>query len=523
MQKVSKAILIGLVAMLALVLIFVFGINLYIQSPGTQARIEAELSKALRVPLKITSTSITPTGRLRISGISIPGTSTNFLEATSFTANYRPLALLSGKLLIRDMRVENPKVIWQQNADGKFQLPKPEEAAAVASSGGAEKPKKTRAEKRADEHGERGRKGLEVVLEGFRVENGSFELLDVEQQHLATFTQVQMNYTTLTEQRVEGTLEVGRLVWADTLVLEDVRTPFLYTRGELAFDELTAALGGGALQGKFRIQPDLPDSPFTSSLSFENADVARLSKDAGWTPGQAAGNLSGAVDLHGNWKRVERVEGTGKLRLRNAQFRQFELLQTIGRVLQIQELSDLRLKEGRAEFHLESEKTFIDQLVLEAADLQLQATGVSRFDGKLDLDARLALSDRLFKQIPTFVRGNFVVAEDGRRAIEFDITGKNNKPKTNLLDRVVGQKIGGQFEELLSTIFGGATKREPKEEPKKTDADRKKEKDDKKKKKKDAAKAADNAASAAAAATPGTPTTPPAPVPAAANDVPQEP
>jgi hypothetical protein len=128
--------------------------------------------------------------------------------------------------------------------------------------------------------------------------------------------------------------------------------------------------------------------------------------------------------------------------------------------------------------------------------LQLNAQGVSRFDGKLDLDARLALSDRLFKQIPTFVRGNFVVAEDGRRAIEFDITGKNNKPKTNLLDRVVGQKIGGQFEELLSTIFGGVTKREPKVESSK-DSDKKK--DDKKKKKKDAAKAAEKATLEAAA------------------------
>ena len=518
MQKVSKAILIGLAVMLALALIFVFGLNLYIQSPGTQARIEAELSKALRVPLKITSTSITPTGQLRISGISIPGASTNFLEATSFSARYRPLALLSGKLLIRDMRVENPKVVWQQNEDGKFELPKPEEAAAVASSAGAEKPKKSRAEKRPDEHADKPRKGLEVVLEGFRIENGSFELLDMEQRHLATFTQVEMNYTSLTEQRIEGTLAIGRAVWADTLVLENVRTPFLYTPGELVLNELTAALGGGVLQGKFRIQPDLPDSPFTSTLSFENADVARLSTDAGWPAGQAAGNLSGAVDLHGNWKRVERVEGTGKLRLRNGQFRQFELLQTIGRVLQIQELSDLRLKEGRAEFHLESEKTFIDQLVLEAADLQLNATGVSRFDGKLDLDARLALSDRLFKQIPTFVRGNFVVAEDGRRAIDFDITGKNNKPKTNLLDRVVGQKIGGQFEELLSTIFGGVTKREPKIEPPK---DAEKKKDDKKKKKKDAAKAAEKIASDAAA--PGAPASKPAPAPIAETEPVPEP
>ena len=54
MKKVSKAILIGLAIVLALVVVLIVGLNLYVQSPGAQARIQEELSKMLRLPLKIT-------------------------------------------------------------------------------------------------------------------------------------------------------------------------------------------------------------------------------------------------------------------------------------------------------------------------------------------------------------------------------------------------------------------------------------------------------------------------------------
>ena len=128
MKKVSKAILIGLAVVLVLVVALVVGLNLYIQSPGAQARIQEELSKALRLPLKITNTSVTPWSDLRITGISIPNGDANFLEATSFSARYRLLPLLDGKLIITEMRVENPKVVWQQNAEGKWKLPEPEAA-----------------------------------------------------------------------------------------------------------------------------------------------------------------------------------------------------------------------------------------------------------------------------------------------------------------------------------------------------------------------------------------------------------
>ena len=107
-KKVSKAILFGLAVLVALGVVLVVALNLYIQSPGSQARIQEELSKALRLPLRLTTVSVSPFGGLRITGITIPNGGANFLEAASFNAHYRFMPLLQGKLVITDMAVESP-------------------------------------------------------------------------------------------------------------------------------------------------------------------------------------------------------------------------------------------------------------------------------------------------------------------------------------------------------------------------------------------------------------------------------
>ena len=79
----------GVFALLAAALI---GVNLYVQSQGTQAKIQRDLSKQLGTALEIRSMSVTPWGGLELSGITIPQAPpvgpSPFLEACSL-----PLAL----------------------------------------------------------------------------------------------------------------------------------------------------------------------------------------------------------------------------------------------------------------------------------------------------------------------------------------------------------------------------------------------------------------------------------------------
>ena len=487
MKKLSKAILIAFAAVLLLAVVAFFGVNLYIQSPGTQARIQEELGKALRMPLRITNTSLTPWSDLMITGITIPNGDSNFLDASAFNARYRLAPLFGGKLIITEMSVDRPHIVWAQNAEGKWEVPKPAKKAASVEAVPVPKAEPVKREEKAAKES-----GFQVVVDGFQIRNGTVELLDKDRHPVAIFTNVNMNYTTLTADRLEGTAEIGRIVWNDWLAFDTVRAPFRYAGGDLDLPEITALLAGGAVSGSFRMRGEEPEAPFVAALKIEGVNAAKLSTDAGWSEGQALGTLSGNVDAHGSTNEVARLEGTGRLHIRDGRFRQLELLETIGLALQIRQLSDLRLKDGRAEFHLADEKAFVDALSLEALDLRITAEGLVRFDGKLQFASRLSVDDSLHRQLPGIVADNFTAEPGERHALAFEVTGKRFKPKTNLLDRVIGKKIGGQFEDLVSSIFSSKKKEEPpkKEEKKKN-----------KKKKPEEPKPADEAEPSAAPAT----------------------
>src|SRR5262245_10775841 len=127
MQKLRRLILLGLGALIALAVVLLLGVNLYVQSQGAQAKIQQELSRSLGVPLKIRSMSVTPWGGLELSGIKIPQTVSigpkYFLEARTFRLRVRFLSLFSQRLVIKEVSLVRPKVVWPQNTEGKWRLP----------------------------------------------------------------------------------------------------------------------------------------------------------------------------------------------------------------------------------------------------------------------------------------------------------------------------------------------------------------------------------------------------------------
>ncbi len=119
--------LIVLGAMIALGAVLLIGVNLYVQSQGAQAKIQQELSRRLGAPLAIRSMSVTPWGGLELSGITIAQTSSvgprHFLEARTFRLRVRFLSVFSRRLVIKEVALINPNVVWPQDAEGKWRLP----------------------------------------------------------------------------------------------------------------------------------------------------------------------------------------------------------------------------------------------------------------------------------------------------------------------------------------------------------------------------------------------------------------
>ncbi len=452
-------ILCTLAALVTLVVLVVVAANLYIQSPGTQARIQAGIAKALRMPVTFASTSISMAGQLKIVGIAVRDGERNFLEASAFMARYRLGPLLRGRLEIYGLAVERPQIVWQQNSEGDWVVPRmPEEEKA--------KPVEKKVETAAAPAAER-KTGLDVVVEGFQIRNGSVELLDKKGRTSASFTGVNVFYTTLTAERMEGNAHVEKLSWGKELMFENVRTPFLYTGQELTLPELKATLAGGTIKGRFAMKLDRKKSPFSLQLALEAIDAGQLSTQMHSALGKAEGAIGGALELHGDAKDIADAEGSGNLQIRDGRLQKLELFEAIGGVLQIQELSDLKLKDGRAIFRIGEERAHIDELMLEAADLRLSAKGTVRFDGRIQLASRLSIDEPLRKHLPGLIRGNFEPADDERYAISFDITGKDFRARTNLLDRIVGKKVTSQFDDLLTSLFGSKKKDEKKSDDKK--------------------------------------------------------
>src|SRR5256886_5077948 len=123
----SRLLLIGLGLIVGVALLILIGVNMYVQSRGTQARIQQELSQRLGTTLRIQRISVTPWAGLKLTGITIPqsqpGVSPDFLTAKAFRLRIRFSSLFGGHLVIKEVLLINPEVVWAQNTDGKWRVP----------------------------------------------------------------------------------------------------------------------------------------------------------------------------------------------------------------------------------------------------------------------------------------------------------------------------------------------------------------------------------------------------------------
>src|SRR5256714_10495427 len=142
----SRMILIGLGVIVGLALLILLGVNMYVQSRGTQARIQQELSQRLGTTLRIQRISVTPWWGLKLTGITIPqsqpGVVPDFLTAKTFRLRIRFSSLFGGHLVIKEISLVNPEVVWAQNADGKWRVPSlpPEPVVAPPTTAAIEMP-----------------------------------------------------------------------------------------------------------------------------------------------------------------------------------------------------------------------------------------------------------------------------------------------------------------------------------------------------------------------------------------------
>ena len=482
MRKFNRPLLVVLGVALGLAVVVLIGVNMYVQSQETQARIQQELSHRLGTPLHIHRISVTPWGGLKLSGITIPQPSgvsgSEFLLAKSFHLRVRLLPLLARRLVIKEVSLVDPSVVWPQNAEGKWRLPfsheresdvvtstfeeasplPSEQAAAVPPSPAI--PADTATAKATPEK----TSGAFVPeVRRVNISGGNFRFLDRSGNLVANFDDVNFRSTMRNASALNGSVKVAKLSLRNHLFIDSLRSPLRYDPEELELSQISAHAADGEISGRFTMQPELENSPFTLNLRFRNVKADQIIAQAGGPSGVVQGKLEGNLEATGSTADANALSGTGEILLRDGQVQQYSLLVAIGQILQIEELTELHLEQAQAKYHITPGLVTIDEIILRSPNIRLSATGTVTFGGKLHLDSQLAINEKIRGQLYKPIRENFQpINEPGYSAVDFQVSGTVEHPKSNLVKKVVGRDL----KDFVSDLFGGKTDRPKKKKSK---------------------------------------------------------
>ena len=496
MKKLRRITLTALGFVLALGAVLLIGVNLYVQSQGTQAKIQQELSRRLGAPLQIRSMSVTPWGGLELSGITIAQTSSvgprHFLEAKTFRLRVRFLSLFSRRLVIREVSLISPTVVWPQDVEGKWKLPSSREAqsSAVSATQAASVSRsqvenefvKTNVAPAVTAAPANSPSGSQVTVNSksprkeprllvapevrrVSIKDGNFSFLNQSGALLASFNGVDFRTSIRSAAALHGDTEVTRISLRDRFFLEHLRSQLRYEPDVLELSRITAQAGSGEVSGYFAMQPEAEDSPFTTNVKFHDVLADQIVENAGGPKGMVKGKLEGSFQASGKTADPNALIGSGEIFLRDGRIQQYSLLVLLGQLLQIDELKELHLEQAEAKYHLSPGLVTIDELILRSPNIRLTGSGTVAFDGKLKLDSQLAIDDRIRGQLFKAIRENFQpINQPGYSAIDFQVVGTIDRPSTNLVERLVGRDLSS----MLNSLFGRKRDR-PKKKKKPTE------------------------------------------------------
>jgi len=444
-RKLLKGFLVVAGVILALAAVGVLAINLYVQSAGTQKRIEHALSSGLKVPVHLTSTIVTPWSGLKASGITVPQIPPlpgNFLEAAGFTAHFGWMALFHHRLDASEVSLDDPRVSWFQSPGGRWELPREAAAPAAAPTPGEAKPPGPPA------------RPWEISVHKLAVNGGSFDFWDEKGIRVMEYAGVHFECVDPRASGTRGEASCKNISLHDRLFFRDMQTDWSFTAGNLKLSSFQTGVGGGQIRGDAQVATQAKHSPFTVDVNFDGVNVDQLMTEAGQPAGEVTGTLKGWLNLSGNSGKTSSINGSGHLELTGGKMQDIELLQMLGQGLQIPDLVELNLKTAEVDARVVSGIVYVDKLVLQSQNLQVTAHGTVGSEGKLALNARLEVNGRIIERLPPFILTYFKPGDTAdSRYIDFGIGNTLEHPKTNLLENILGHRIQSQMTDLIQSIF----------------------------------------------------------------------
>ncbi len=453
MPKIAKRFLIisgGVVLAAALLLLC---INLYLQSSGVQQRIRDNVTKNLGTDIKIGGTLYTPWEGLVLKDLSIPDPTrpgSMIVEATALRVKFALFPLLEQRFVITEATLFEPRLVVRQLETGDWMVPLP---AKLPKTQTVEKPATAKVAGPV----------LRAEVEKIRLRGGTVVFLDAKGQTVLTLEKAEIEAQVAADQTATGTFSVSRANVAGYLKPKRIEGPFSWDGQALNLPQIAGSMAGGKLQASYHLAI-LPEPKFDLQASVNEVSLKKLFAEANFDASRTEGDLNGTLQLSGDPRASDSTVGTGHFELLRAKLRPVDFLVQIGQVLQVNELQLLQLSDANIDLSVKDQKVWVDDIFLKSENLILRGQGFVRFKGKMDINAKLMVNRKLQQQLRAVMGKNFVQSEDPEyREVKFEVTGKIDSPKTDLVEKVIGINIGQDMGGLLRGLFRSPTPSKPKE------------------------------------------------------------
>ncbi|MDX2080948.1 MAG: AsmA-like C-terminal region-containing protein [Terrimicrobiaceae bacterium] len=468
MRKFAKPILIAGGAAAGLVVLVVLAANLYLQSKDVQERLRLAASQAAGVPVQIRGTAYTPWDGLRVTGVVVPHggeTRVPFLDVAAVSVRFEWLSLFQRQFLVREVVVKNPVLNILQADSGEWKKPPrfPEPDAAVIPTSEppvAEGPlvvtvPAEESTPRPDSARPRVALTRPVALEQVKVRDGDIYLEDAKRVRIGSVHGVDVDGARQPDDSWKGTFVIAEAQFFGRIYPRKIRGQFTWDGRDLEVSGIEAKWAEGLVTGHFSLQTGT-ERRFSGVLKVLDVALRKLVAEAGLTEEGTRGKLFGDLQIEGTPGRPESVAGRGRVELRSARFEPASFVRQLGELLSIEELQMLQLRTAEADFTIADREVRVDRMVMESENLVVDAKGPAAFDGSLDLDARLHLNERLRRDLRALVGKNLKPSDDrpGYMHIPFQVTGTVERPESDLLDKVVGERLGRDMGGLLRGLLG---------------------------------------------------------------------
>ena len=376
----------------------------------------------------------------------------NIVEATALRVRFSLAPLLNRRFVITECTLFEPKLIVRQLENGDWLIPMPvrRQVPEVSSEPSLSTGKGA---------------AFKAELQHFWLRGGNVVFLNAKNRAILTLDRTEISGQIALDKSAAGIFEIGKADFFSSLKPRKIGGSFSWDGKVLDLPDIQGSLAGGKLNAKYRVESSEQPS-FVLGLQLAGVLLRKLAEEAQLEPGKTEGVLQGSIELAGDPRHSDSVTGTGHFELVSAKLKPVDFLIKLGELLQIDELQLLKLSDARVDMTIRDQRVQVDDIILRSDNLILRGKGPVRFNGKMNLDAQLLVNLKLQNQLRGVLGKNLVDSEDPEyRQIPFTVTGRIDNPKTDLLDKLIGAKVGQDVGGMLMNILRSSVP--PKSEEKK--------------------------------------------------------